>query len=130
MKLQIKKLYPPILATCIFFASGSQDLAVPTVMISPYFDKLAHFSIFGLLASSVIRLPISKNKHQNFALSLLIVTLYGSIDEYRQSFTPGRSIEMADILANALGALCACSLYSYCAWYQKILEYRLFQLKK
>lgn len=76
----------------------------------PYFDKLVHFGLFGMLAFLGIR-GIYRQKGPSINLKIiaactsLAVIIYGCLIEYLQSFVPGRSGEFLDILANSLGAL-------------------------
>jgi VanZ family protein len=98
---------------------------VPKAFSFPHFDKLAHFFIYGLLATAIVRLPLLSKKTSNWLCTIGLVSLYGLFDEYRQSFTPSRFVESADWLANFSGALIATTLYAYCPRYALILEYPL-----
>lgn len=118
------------LTLAIFFASSRTELASPKVWSIPHLDKCLHFLIFGLLASNLIRIPLRSNKVLNCWLAFALTSLYGFADEYRQSFTLGRSVEISDALADSLGALVATQLYAYWAAYQRFLERPLFSLKK
>ena len=70
-------------------------------------DKLAHFSIYGLLALTAIHAlsPLSGGRGYRFAvLIIFLCVLYGISDEFHQSFIPDRSCSVWDLLADALGA--------------------------
>lgn len=108
-------LYPLLLATTIVVASGRGQVAAPDIV---HIDKVVHFSIFGLLASLVVRSPGMRHAW----VSVLIVSLFGMSDEIRQSFTPGRSVEFADWVADSSGAALAVALYTFWGWYRRLLE--------
>lgn len=104
-----------MLAGMVVIASGRSQVAAPSIN---HFDKVAHFSIFGLLATLIARCPGVRR----FRYAILIVSLFGISDEFRQSFTPGRSVEFADWMADTLGAATAVSLYAFWPWYRRLLE--------
>ena len=84
---------------------------------------MAHVGVFGALATSLIRLNYFYRREWKGALQVwLLIALYGALDEYRQSFTPGRSVEFDDWLADILGAALAVSLYKAWPWYRRLLE--------
>lgn len=116
-------LYPVILAAGIVGLSG--ESSPPTPGFIPSFDKLAHFCVFGLLATLLIRLlpPASRNARNAF-LVILAVSLFGLSDEIHQSYTPGRFVEFADWVADTLGATVA--VLAYWKWdaYRGLLESR------
>lgn len=107
--------YPVALAAMVVIASGRSHVAAPPVV---NIDKLIHFSIFGLLASLVARCP---GVHR-FRYAILVVSCFGIADEIRQSFTPGRSVEFADWIADTSGAATAVVLYAFWPWYRRLLE--------
>lgn len=114
-------LWPFLIVLSIFFASGQSEIAAPDFSFS--LDKVAHIGVFGALATSLIRLKYFYRKGWKGALQVwLLIALYGALDEYRQSFTPGRSVEFDDWLADILGATLAVSLYKAWPWYRRLLE--------
>lgn len=118
MKLWI---WPILLALTIYFASGGNPVAGPNIV---NLDKLIHFSVFGLIATVVVR--CRKPVTWAWALSaFLIVSGYGILDEFRQSFTPGRSVDSLDWIADTLGALVAILLYKLVPCYASLLETKI-----
>jgi VanZ family protein len=114
-------LWPFLIVLSIFFASGQSEIATPGFSFS--LDKVAHVGVFGALATSLIRLNYFYRREWKGALQVwLLIALYGALDEYRQSFTPGRSVEFDDWLADILGAALAVSLYKAWPWYRRLLE--------
>ncbi len=105
--------WPVALAAAIFYVSGRGNVAAPDIVD---IDKLAHFSVYGLLATLVVRTRVSP------LTALLLTSLYGVCDEYRQSFTAGRSVELADWFADTLGALLAVFICSRWHAYRRWLE--------
>ena len=117
------------LALAIYLASSRAELAAPNLWSIPYHDKYIHFLVFGLLATNLIRIPLFNHKHLNSTLAFALTSLYGFADEYRQSFTLGRSVELSDALADSLGALVATQIYVRWTAYQNLLEWPLLSLK-
>lgn len=110
--------YPLGVAAMVVVASGRSQVAAPEIV---NVDKLIHFSVFGLIATDVAR---ALGRRRGW-WAILIVSLFGISDELRQSFTPGRSVEVADWVADTLGAAFATTLYLKWAWYRRLLETRL-----
>lgn len=111
-----------MLASLIVWASGHSQVAAPGIVD---FDKAAHFSVFGLLATLVVR-PLGGRR---VWLAVVIVSLFGASDELRQSFTPGRSMEFADWIADTSGAVVSVAVYSFWPFYRRVLETRLWKRK-
>lgn len=123
MKLHRHSIWPFILIVAIFTASSQSSLAIPKTGFS--YDKITHFLVFGLLATSLIRIPyFLKKGWKGVLLAILITSSYGIIDEYRQMFTAGRSVEFKDWLADTSGAVLASILYLKWNWYRSVLEKR------
>jgi len=95
----------------IFLASS-----VPSHRISWFLfhrlDKLIHIGIFFILGLLVYRGLFTWNIPPRFTykkvwIMLVIVIGYGVLDELHQGFTPGRSIDLMDLTADAAGGLLA-----------------------
>lgn len=118
-------LWPILLACSIFSASGSSELATPDLGLQFSKDKIGHFLVFGLLATSLLRTPALRARGwPQLLLAVFIASAFGAFDEVRQSFTPGRSVEFADWMADSLGALVAVLVYAKWARYRNVLEWR------
>jgi VanZ family protein len=89
---------------------SSFALAAPGGPEIPYFDKIAHFGYFfgggGLLSAYFFRRnPESPNWNRLMLTTVLLIAVVGALDEYHQSFTPGRSgNDVFDWLADVSGA--------------------------
>lgn len=94
----------------IFFLSHqpSGRLDLPKI---PFFDKIGHFAIYGLLALTVLYIPSQAARLSRpktiVAVTVLFCTLFGITDEFHQSFVPGRDVSPADIAADTCGAAAA-----------------------
>ncbi|MDF3058406.1 MAG: VanZ family protein [Rariglobus sp.] len=116
-------LWAVAVAGTVFLASGQSHVAAPGIV---NFDKIAHALVFGLIATLVGR---SFHRRRWVWFAILLTSSYGAIDEIRQSFTVGRSVEVADWVADTVGAVLAVSLYQLWAWYRHLLEMPLFRRK-
>lgn len=99
---------PPVLEMVAIFGLSSQAEVGPPAMIS---DKLAHLLAYGMLAALILRALASAEwrRVSAWAVTSAIVaaTIYGVLDEWHQSFVPGRTPELADVVADASGACLA-----------------------
>lgn len=96
-------------AALIFLASSRPTIPVP---LERGTDKLAHF-----VAYSVFGFALGHARFHSgipFAAAAVIGALYGLSDELHQSFVPGRSAELGDWVADALGVLAG--LFAYHLW--------------
>jgi VanZ family protein len=131
LKLKRHHFWPFAIALTIFLASGTKDLAAPDLGVDFSYDKLAHFLVFGLLATAVLRIPrFFKQGWKGVIIAVCLVSSYGALDEFRQSFTIGRSVELADWIADTLGAILASILYLKWHWYRRLWECRDLTLRK
>jgi VanZ family protein len=108
----------------VFFASGRSQVASPSIV---NFDKVAHGLVFGLIATLIAR---SFTARAWMWAAIALASAYGGADEFRQSFTAGRSVEFADWVADTSGAALAVTLYLRWAWYRRVLETPLFRRKR
>lgn len=111
--------WPFVLAFTIFHASGQGAVAAPDIVS---IDKIGHFGVFGLLATLIAR----TQPRSRWWLGVALASLYGICDEYRQSLTPGRSVEFADWVADTTGAAFAVSVYAKWAYYRRVMETKLW----
>lgn len=112
------------LVATIIWASGHTRVAAPSGVTG--FDKLAHFCVFGLLATLVLRCPLVWRQERRTWIAILVVSAFGLTDEWHQSFTPGRSVEWADWIADTGGAAVAAFVYQGWTQYRRILEILLW----
>jgi len=92
----------------LFYLSHQPRLPAPSLFSGQ--DKLVHALVYGALG---VMLLVAQSSHagryrwRQIAISVLIASLYGASDEWHQSFVPGRSAELADWVADTVGALLA-----------------------
>ena len=118
-------VYALALAATVVWASSHGQVAIPDCADFANFDKLAHASIFGLMATLVLR-PF-RTRHLVWAI--VIASLFGVSDELHQHFTPGRSMDVLDWVADTTGAVVAVGFYTRWAGYRRLLETPLLKIK-
>src|SRR3989304_7837932 len=93
----------------LIFAASSEDTS--SIAIPRYVDKLIHFVEFGFLCLmtcwSLSTARIGSKRIYKIILAIGIVSLYGISDEFHQLFTPNRSVDIFDWLADTAGAVVA-----------------------
>lgn len=89
-----------------------QSRPVPFGPPFPHADKVVHAAAFGLLAGLVARGFLAAGQGARRALwgALLAASLYGALDEWHQSFVPGRDSDPWDWAADTSGALLGAAL--------------------
>jgi VanZ family protein len=96
--------------TLIFFASTIPGNDIPIRI----WDKAIHFIVYGALGVLFL-LPTTNGRWTSLTIKaaasgVALATLYGITDEIHQMFTPGRSPDVRDVLADLLGAAAAVGL--------------------
>jgi VanZ family protein len=89
----------------IFVASSIPGTRMPAAGLWR-FDKVLHACAFAGLA------VLSWRATRRVPLAVAIATTYGALDELHQRFTPKRSSDPADLLADFVGACIGASLAS------------------
>lgn len=74
--------------------------------LHPFVRKLAHFSIYMLLGMFTYAfVTLSEIQlHPRTAVSWVFCIIYAAADEFHQSFTPGRSMQLRDVVIDSAGA--------------------------
>jgi len=95
----------------IYWLSDQSSLATP--MLFAHQDKLFHAGAYFLLAVFTLRAFRHGITSSPILLisSLVFCSLYGFSDEWHQSFVPGRMSDIADWMADTLGAGLFLGLY-------------------
>jgi len=73
-------------------------------------DKLLHLGAFAVLGGAAtigLRRALTLRPGAAAALGALCSAAFGALDEWHQSFVPGRDASLGDLLADALGAALA-----------------------
>lgn len=112
-----RPLWAAAVALLVVVASHRSTVAAPEGFA--HIDKLAHFCVYGLLATLVRR---ALSGPRAGLVAVLATSLFGVTDELHQAFVPGRSTEVADWVADTLGAALAVALYGGWRRYRELLE--------
>ncbi len=118
----VRFLWPMLLMAMVTLVSMTPRPFVPPTGLN-YQDKVLHLLVFGLIATAWARALRQRNGQPQVLLPIVIVSLFGVADEFRQSMTPERFFEYADMVADALGAVIASFAYRYLRWYRGLLEW-------
>jgi VanZ family protein len=100
-------LWAPVIAwmAAIFIASSVPDVGSGLGGVS---DKAVHLGVYAVLGLVLAR-ALSRARWRQITMrtvfaSVVLSVLYGLTDEWHQTFVPGRSAELADLAADAVGA--------------------------
>lgn len=107
-----------IVKTAEFFLNKKLDSVSKEKYINKYvvlIRKGAHFTIYSILGILLISFigEFRTLNRWSIYITVLIVFLYAISDEIHQTFIPGRSGELKDILLDSFGGFFASSLYLY-----------------
>jgi VanZ family protein len=98
-----------VMAT-IWWLSDRETLPSPPGLTAEIWSYLGHIGIFGLLGLTIWwALGMNSqllNRERNW-YAIAIATAYGVLDEFHQSFVPGREASALDVLADFAGAALA-----------------------
>lgn len=87
--------------------TGKQNIVFNIIEDVPYGDKLGHFFLFGILTLLLnIALKYRRFKYwQKLPLGTFLVILVVLLEELSQGFLPNRTLDIMDLIADALGIL-------------------------
>lgn len=76
--------------------------------LDPFIRKLAHFAIYALLGMAVYASAcfIGAKGASKPLMSVSVCGIYAALDEFHQSFVPGRAMQLKDVLLDCAGSLC------------------------
>jgi hypothetical protein len=103
---------PVVTYTGLIWYLSSQTFDIPLHRV-PFRDKGVHFLEYGLLAfmmTHAVRVTWPRARFGLTAAWWLTASL-GLTDELHQAYVPGRSADIYDLVADALGAVAAITLY-------------------
>jgi VanZ family protein len=99
---------PALLYMALIWALSSTELPELPLTRFPMRDKLIHTIEYAALALFVAHAAVrtwpDRTRARLAAVAILIAGAWGVLDEIHQAFVPGRSSEIADVLADVLGA--------------------------
>ncbi len=99
-----------VMGTIFFLSHQTGDsIDLPSF---PGMDKLAHLTIYAILALSIIVAHCRESRGNSpvrvIVTTITICLIFGISDEYHQSFIPGRFVSLGDLIADVSGALLIC----------------------
>jgi VanZ family protein len=113
----------PVIAymAVLFVVQSQSTLPSPPAGLT---DKHEHVFFYGVLAALALR-ALANGEWRGIRLStvtgaILISSLYGVSDEFHQRFVPGRTYEVLDMAADAIGSTVAAGLL----WAWSIIRHR------
>ncbi len=68
-------------------------------------DKVFHFGAYAVLSALILRATRTPRDLGTVAIVIVLVSAFGAVDEWHQSFIPRRSMSFADWIADSTGAL-------------------------
>lgn len=113
----------PLVLYCLLIYIQSANPSPEQIPSFPFVDKVLHFAAYGILGILFFRayqtLRIRDNIRLLMVLSVVSASLYGISDEIHQSFVPFREAEVADVIADTIGA------FSWVCLYQLVVAFRM-----
>ena len=105
------------IAYCAFLYYLSSVSSFPVEPPFEHFDKVVHFCLYSGL-SAVVAVGLQHASHRYSVRMLIIIpvafsALYGMTDEIHQLFVPSRNFAIGDMIADAIGALAAATLFLF-----------------
>lgn len=109
------RLVPMVLTMGAIFFLSHQPGDNLSLYPLPGIDKLAHITVYSILAATVL-FGLSEDLKRNDARKVILITVaccvvYGLSDEFHQYFIPGRSVSLFDLFADCGGAVMTCALW-------------------
>jgi VanZ family protein len=105
----------PLILYCLFIYIQSANPSPEQIPSFPFVDKALHCVAYGIMGILFYRayqtLRVRANIHMLMLLSVVSASLYGISDEIHQSFVPFRDAEVADVIADVIGAFSGVYLY-------------------
>ena len=99
------------LMAAIFFVSGTPS---PPRLPGSVSDVTAHFLAYAVLGGALLRgvagAAWDRVNARGAVVAAVLAAAYGLTDEFHQSFVPGRTPELRDVAADALGAAAGAAL--------------------
>lgn len=111
---------PAILYLAAMATASSLELAPQSLSWLPLGDKGLHVAEYAglgfLLAHACLRSWPRHHRARTAGLALLLLALWALWDEVHQSFVPGRTADVLDLMADAAGAVVGISARLLASW--------------
>lgn len=98
-------------AAAIYYLSDQPSIDIPSAF--RHQDKVLHLAayfVLGVFSMGMMRMSSSGYRASQAILAILLAGLYGLLDEFHQSFVPGRDASALDFIADLTGALLGAGL--------------------
>lgn len=99
---------PAVLYMALIWTLSSFSTVPVDVEALPMRDKGVHFveyAVLGVLvAHAVLRSSQTHSRPRAFLVALLVCGAWGMLDEFHQSFVPGRMSDVRDLVADVFGS--------------------------
>lgn len=110
-------LWLPVIAymAMLFGLSSLSTLPSPPGDLSAYDVHIAAYAGLGAVTARATGKGLRNVSWRAVLAAIVISSLYGVTDEYHQRFVPGRSFDVLDMLADAIGSVvgaCAVGAWS------------------
>jgi VanZ family protein len=105
---------PALIFYLLVYLLSSRDLG--DRLSGGWLDKIPHvleFAVLAFLLAVGFFNSLGASAQTNGAITFLTGLLLGLLDEYHQSFVPGRQSDFRDLLADAAGLVCGIFVYRY-----------------
>lgn len=103
-------------AGAIFYLSSLTGREIERIAPFDFWDKAMHFSAYavgGVLLGAALRWSFPAWSWKKIIVTgALSLSLYGVSDEIHQMFTPFRSADVSDWIADTLGGFCGVKLFA------------------
>ena len=102
----LRTIYPTLIWFClIWILSSLPSQHIPSVNIA-FFDKLEHIGVYVVLSCLLgYWLSFKDWKLTIVILIYLVLLLLAGLDEYHQTYIPGREVSLYDFMANSAGII-------------------------
>jgi len=98
----LKAWGPAVLWAAVLFLLSEMS-GVPVRLDLPFLDKAAHLVLFGILGASLAWGRTRGRASPPHGLLLALGVAWGALDEWHQSFVPGRTPDPWDLLMDVIG---------------------------
>jgi len=95
---------PAAWSACILVATWIPGARLPHIVAPAGADKVVHFAFFAVLGFLVLVAMRPRDAWRAVPWVLLVIALFGALDEFVQQFIPGRDMELFDWIADVSGA--------------------------
>ena len=103
----------PVVVWALVLAGLSRLTEVPQPLepLTILSDKVIHFGLYSVMGAALAWVRVVGPRNPPHLALVALGSLYGALDEFHQSFVPGRTPEVSDWVANTLGVLAGYVLF-------------------